>query len=444
MKTFFIQNFYRGSFLSIDYSKLLNYIFILYAFSTPFMKEFNRPVALIMLLIWIFEGNFKSKIKMAFESKVFLAFTAFVGFNYISIVWSSSEFFKVLSYVNYYFAYFAFVVIFTSIKKEFIPYLVSAFIFAMLLSEIITYGIYFDLWTTTYNIKNPSPSPTAFMGHTAYSLFLSLIVMILINKILYEKTYLKYLYSLFFLTAFVNLMVSGGRQGIITFFATFFIYVLFFYKDNKKQLILFFIISIGLFFIGYKTIDIFKHRVDQSINSMKIILDNPKYLDTKIKNENVRVQKKYADDQKTSWTIRAALNIIGFQVVRQSPIFGHGIYDNIDKRVEVASLEKNKEYSFLVNWAPKANYHNVYMEISTQLGLIGLFLFLSIFYTLFRTKIINPEYFRYKIIFISVIMTGIISNEGFHHRAPMAIIALLIAIILSQNRIEKEDSKQIQ
>ena len=436
MISFVRKNFYEGSFLEVDYSKVLNYIFIIYAFSTPFMKAFNRPVALIMLLVWILEGNFKRKIELALKSKVFLAFSAFVAFNYISILWSSAEFSAVLSYVNRYFAYFAFVVIFTSIKKEFIPYLISSFILAMFVSEIVTYGIYFDWWTTTYNIKRPTPSPTAFMGHTGYSLFLSLVVMMLINKIMYEKTYLKYIYIAFCLTAFANLMVSGGRQGIVTFVITFFVFSLFAYKYKVKQLILVCITFIVLFFIGYKTIDLFQHRVDKSINSIKILLEAPRYFGKK--NESTNIQKK-SHNKETSWTIRAALAIIGFEVFKEAPIIGHGIYDNIKKRVEIASLEENKEYSFLKTWAPTAHYHNVYIEIATQLGIIGLFLFLMIFYTLAKTTIRDPEFFRYKVIFITVMMSGIISSLAIQHRAPMAIFALLIAIILSQNRIENEE-----
>ena len=62
-----------------------------------------------------------------------------------------------------------------------------------------------------------------------------------------------------------------------------------------------------------------------------------------------------------------------------------------------------------------------------------------IFYTLAKTTIRDPEFFRYKVIFITVMMSGIISNLAIQHRAPMAIFALLIAIILSQNRIENEE-----
>jgi len=105
---FFKTNFYYGSFLNKNYNTFLQYIYILYAFSTPFMKQFNRPVTILMLLIWILDGNFKNKLKIAFTNKTFLAFTVFIGYNYISLLWTD-EFNQSLSYVNGYFPYFAFV-----------------------------------------------------------------------------------------------------------------------------------------------------------------------------------------------------------------------------------------------------------------------------------------------------------------------------------------------
>lgn len=415
-------NIWTSSLFGVDYSKVLNYIFILYAFSTPFMKEFNRPVAILMLLVWILDGKFQEKIKIAFNSKVFWTFSAFIGFYYLSVFWSDEPR-KALSYVNGYAAYLAIVVIFTSIKKEFIPHLLTAFIAGMFLSEIITYGIYFELWNTTYNEKNFAKElPTAFMGHGAYSVFLALIIMILINKIIFEKSYLKYIYIFFFILTFGNLMISGGRIGIVVLIVTLFIYVLLSFANKIKALVIAMILFASLFVVAYQNISLFQKRVDMA----------------KYDIEQVIIHNNY----NTSWGLRYALNMIGLEVIKESPFYGHGVWDNIKERVRVASLPENKEYVILSQWGKNTNYHNMYMEIATQLGLLGLILFLSIFYFLAKIEIHNIEYFKYKIIFIPIIMLSIISNEGFHHRAPMAIFALLIAIILAQNRIEQEQIKE--
>ena len=417
---FFKTNFYYGSFLNKNYNTFLQYIYILYAFSTPFMKQFNRPVTILMLLIWILDGNFKNKLKIAFTNKTFLAFTVFIGYNYISLLWTD-EFNQSLSYVNGYFPYFAFVVIWTSIKKEFIPKILGGFIAGMFLSEIITYGIYLDLWTTTYNIKNPSASPTAFMSHSGYAAFVALIVLILLNKIIYEKSYLKYFYMIFLISTFGNLVISGGRTGVIAFVVTIFIYLIYTFKKQFLKIITILSIFTLLFYLSYNNIKFFKQRSDAFISNINQALSHKNY--------------------NTSIGLRMALLAIGYEVFQEKPIFGHGIYDNIKERVRVASLPQNKEFSVLSRWAKKANYHNNYMEILTQLGLVGLLIFLYIFYSLATTTIHNQEYKNYKIIFISIIMTTIISGQGFHHRAPIAIFSLLIAIILAQHKAEQEDTK---
>jgi len=117
-----------------------------------------------------------------------------------------------------------------------------------------------------------------------------------------------------------------------------------------------------LFYLSYNNINFFKQRSDAFISNINQALSYKNY--------------------NTSIGLRIALLTIGYKVFMEKPIFGHGIYDNIKERVRVASLPQNKEFSILSTWAPKAHYHNNYMEILTQLGLVGLLMFLYIFYFL--------------------------------------------------------------
>ena len=71
------------------------------------------------------------------------------------------------------------IVIASSIKKEFIPKILGAYLLGMFISEILSYGIFFELWTTRHG--DPS-DPTPFMNHLDYSTFLTFTSLLLFNR----------------------------------------------------------------------------------------------------------------------------------------------------------------------------------------------------------------------------------------------------------------------
>ena len=198
-----------------DTNFYINYLLIGYAFCIPISKAGTNLFEVLIILLWIYQGNWKYKLEQYKSNPLIITFGIFIGFSLISIFWASSVAFA-LDYIGKYRHFLMIPIIYTSLDKKFLGHIFSAFLISMFLSEIMSYGIFFEFWT----YKNVLPSdPAPFMDHVSYSIYLAFTSMILLNKIFFE-TELKYkvIYVLFFITVTSNLFLNGGRSGQVTFF----------------------------------------------------------------------------------------------------------------------------------------------------------------------------------------------------------------------------------
>ncbi len=397
-------------------SNLINYFIVIFAFSIPFDKDITKQIIIILLILWFMEGDIKEKFKTIISSPVIVFFILFIAYNYISIFWSNHQGFA-FDYVNKYKYYLPIIFIFTSIKKEYIKHSIYAFLIAMVISEIITYGIYFNVWTTPYmEAKVINDFPMAFMSHTMYSVILAFTAIFTLNKIILEKNnVIKFLLILMYLSVSINLFISGGRTGLVPFVVVQFIAIIFLYKFNIKKLLMLMILSIFIFIMAYQNIDIFEKRINSGISDIKNI-SNQQY--------------------STSFGSRVAMAHTAISIIKENPLFGVGIKDNLDEMITIAYSESRYDIKHLIlfyDW----HFHNQYIDIITQTGVIGLFLFLGIFFMLYRVKIYDKEINNIKYLFILSVLFSIISSDLFHQKHFMYLITLFIGLILAQNRYEK-------
>jgi O-antigen ligase len=82
--------------------------------------------------------------------------------------------------------------------------------------------------------------------------------------------------------------------------------------------------------------------------------------------------------------------------------------------------------------------HNQFLQILTQSGLIGLSIFLTIFYMIFKIPLKNKEYQNIKYIYLTVLFFSFMTEVVFPHQFSMTLFALIIGLLLAQQRIENE------
>ena len=113
--------------------------------------------------------------------------------------------------------------------------------------------------------------------------------------------------------------------------------------------------SSSIFFAAYQTSTIFNKRVDAA-------LDNIQTYDS---NKNTPV------GQRITWAVNS------WEVIMQNPILGIGTGDFPSEYTKINKLNTPQVVS-------TRNPHNMYILVSTQLGLLGLLSLLSIFYFQFK------------------------------------------------------------
>ncbi|MBW6489245.1 O-antigen ligase family protein [Sulfurimonas sp.] len=400
-----------NKFKNITINNYINYLFVLYAFLLPISRGGISILTALLFVLWLFSNDFSKKIEFIKSNSVILYFLAFVGFSLLSLFWSDDAS-GGLAYIRKYWYFLIILVIATTVQKKFIEYGVSAFLAGMLISELVSYSIFFELieW------KHGSPSdPTPFMNHLQYSMFLAFTSLLLLNRFFHEeRTRWKIFYFLYFLTVTSNLFLNGGRTGHLAFAVTIFVVG---FLNIKNKFLAFFsmlVLASSIFYTAYHVSPVFKNRFDASV----------------VESQNIIQDGAFCG----SFGSRLGLCIVGSEIFLDNPIIGSGVIKSMDemrKRVKESHPDKN-----CISHLP--SYHNIYVQSAVHLGVIGLFLYLMIFYSILKLKIQDKYYFKMMIIFVSVYSVSSLAETMFHEQFSAALLALFTGIFIAQNRIENE------
>jgi O-antigen ligase len=400
---------------NLSINDCINYLFILYALLLPLSRAGISILSALLIILWLFSGDLKNKIKSIKYNRVIIYICLYIGFATLSLLWTD-DVNSGIDYIRRYWYFLPIIVIATTIKKEYLHYSVSAFLAGIFISILISYGIFFELFTIN-NSKPHDPSP--FMNHLQYSMFLGFSALIILNKFFFItdlKSRIIY-FSLFLLTV-STLFISGGRTGQFAFVVSIFIVG---FLNIKSKLMAFFamlLLIISMFFITYQVSSKFQNRINHSINETKTINDGG---DTIFSG---------------SFGQRIGAWIIAGEIFIDNPILGIGVSKNMETLKRY--IDNNHSNIDMSNVRILANYHNYYVQSLVKLGIIGLFLYLMIFYNILRLNIKDKQYYNMMIIFVTIYGTSSLFENMFHQQFSEAIFALFVGIFIAKNRIENE------
>ena len=396
----------------INYTKYINYALIAYAFSFPISKAATNLFEVLAILLWLFEGNWREKFSLYKENLLTIVIALLIGFSLLSILWhGNSE--TSLRYIAKYRHLLPIFVFYSSFERRYISHILSAFLAAMFISEVVSYGIFFEL----IHYKNISPTdPTPFMSHMTYSTILAFTVNILLVRFFYEKE-LKYklFYIFFFITATTNLFINGGRTGQIIFIVLIFITILYSVKHKLKAIGISMIVLLVTFSLAYN----FSPNFNKRSNGLSTDINN------------VVVHNNYDG----SGGARLALSIMGVHTFLEHPILGTGVGYTMKDIVKYAN-ESHFDGEYFKGFS---DYHSGFLTISVQLGIVGLFISLLIIYSLFTFKYANREYKLLNVLFATSFMMLSFTHNTFHTMNPMVFFALFAGFFnaISQRKEEQ-------
>lgn len=348
----------------MNYNLLFNRLAIGLAFIIPLSIAGYNLILAALVLTWILEAKWKEKWKIIKAQPVFKAMLIYFIFAVLSLLWTENIP-SGLHYVKQYYIFFLLPILYTSIDRSRIPEFFSAFLAAMIISEIFSYLIYFDLMPFKLKSSWSSLDPSPFMMHTMYSLFLILAIFIMLLRLAYKKENLlqKIFYSLFIITMTLNLFINSGRTGQFAFLLALLVFVYLYYQIHwLKSIIIAFFTGGLIFLIAYTVSPNFKNRTDETLNSIKYTWDRGEALDD-------------------SLGLRFMMWQVASDIIVQHPIIGTGIGDERDSYMHTLTYKFPNHVQHIDRFT---DLHNTYLKVLVSTGIIGLLLYLSIFYYMLR------------------------------------------------------------
>jgi len=361
----------------LPYNRILNYLILLYAFFIPLSLDMLRILTISMFIIWGFHGNLKEKITLIKQEPFFYSIGLYILLLLFALLWTEPENLRFgIKYVTRYWYLLPMLVIYTSLERKYIIWAISAFLMGMFISELVSYSIFFE-FIHLEGIPPTDPSP--FMHHTLYSIFLVFSGGILLNQIIESKSLKENIvYGIFFTTITINLFVNSGRTGQILFLFILGTVIFLHYKLTLKSLLVTIVLLFTIPYLSYTYSPNFKQRLLQS------------------------TQNIHDTTYTSSIGARYGLVIIAKDIFFEHPFLGVGTGDYLDEKEKTI----NKNYPDLNHLKHYVHYHNEYAENSVISGIIGLFAYLYIFFSLYRTTIHNKRIQTIKYVLLITFLLG--------------------------------------
>ena len=343
-----------------DLEKTFQYLLIALAFLMPLTVSLANTVIVMIVLLWLCSGDYKSKYNEIISSKLMISSIVFYILHIIGMFWTEDlEWgFHVLHKMWYFLLLLP--VLYTIVKKEYTKYYIYAFLVAIALTEILSYLVWFEVIGEFRKASIDNPTP--FMSHVSYNPFLAFAIYLVVHEILFNKELKRLmlgLYSFFSIAMVINMFITHGRAGQVAFFVMIAILILQYFKGQGiKALLVILILIPGIFITAYQTSALFNQRANLAIDE--------------IVNYDVQNVAKH-QSASSSVGIRILFAINSWEIIKENALLGVGTGDFPNEYKKISSKNSPE--------APHANNpHNMYILVLVQLGIVGLLSMLSIFY----------------------------------------------------------------
>lgn len=383
---------------------LFQYTLIVLAFAVPLSIAGYTALSALLLILWIIQGNWQAKWKMICSQPIFKMMGIFYLFLVLSLLWSDNLV-QGFEHLRKYYLLLLIPIIYTSLDRQRIPQIFSAFLSAMIISEILSYLIFFDLMPFKYKESWSSIDPSPFMHHTPYSIFLIFSIFLMLTRLLKERknTVQTIFYTFFIITMTINLFINAGRTGQFSLLIALIVFLSVYWRFSVlKTLVFTSLIASFIFSIAYVSSPNFHHRTNETYQTFHYLLTQGKPL-----------------SDSTGW--RFMMWQTAGMVIAEHPIIGVGVGDERDAYHEVLDTKLPK---FKDQISGFSDFHNTYIQIAVYSGMTGLILFGAIFFSLYRNLDSNKELKT-----IGTIMTTLILLFMFIGNFPAAYLTILFVLM---------------
>ena len=404
---------------------VLIFLILLFSFFVSFSPTIGKILINNMFYVWLLTLNFRNIFHNLKNSKIFLLIIIFfIWITFSTFITPTTDYYSYDNFIKYFLL--PIIIISTSIKIEYIKYLLGAFLLGMFINELISYGIYFEFIKDRFlgfdivgNKSNPVPFLTS---HIEYTQFLSLsIVISLFALFKINNNFIRIILSIFLITMVTNLFLTTGRTGQFTLFMTSLFLTIIYFRHNLKYILYSLTILVIVFILAFNFSSNVNNRLKQGYSDIEKVINEKDY--------------------NTSWGIRLSSYIIIPEIIKNDKFnifygMGYCEVDKIIQDIQIKEIGKFMESQY-------GHLHNTYITIFAGLGFVGLIIFLMFWYYLFTVKIEDNylNYVRYSFLF--VVTFGGFSSNLFWQREIMLLSAIFISIIIYVTTKNNKESQWI-
>jgi len=386
-------------------NEVLNWLVVVLAFSLPLYRAWVSLAAYLILILWFFQGGLRDRLNQLRQHPLTIAIVVFMALNLLSLLWSEDPS-GGFTYWRKYLYLLLVPAIASSVRPVFAARAFRAFLSGVVLSVLMMpVVILADL-----HIRHIHPgNPAATMSHLDYSIVLAVAGLMLIVHL--AATPMRWnrraVWITVFLTVMGGLLINIGRSGQFAFAATLTVLVPNILRNKPWIHRAAVLVGLGFVLIAvFAAVPRFQLRVERGIVELHdAVFENR--IDT---NQGKRI----------------AGAIVGAEVVRADPVLGTGIGGNM---LEFRRLLETDfpEFADEVGWFP--HFHNQYIQVATELGLVGLLSLLAIFATLICGRYGNPEVRSAALALGCVYLFGFIGDPFLHKQMTLVLFATAAGII---------------
>jgi len=406
---------------NINFEKIYYYLLLTFAFTLPLSRATNNLFIGILILLFVVQGEYKKQFFILKKSNLAITIILFILFTVFSLLWTGNLYVGLDGKLLYLY-WLAIFPIALNVKVNKIFSIISAFILGMIVSEILSYGMFFEFWTINNHGKE-YPSP--FMMHIDYSIFLAVTALILLNRLLSFRYSIqeKLVLLFFFITISGNLFINDGRTGQVSFIVGIFATVFLHYKFNFKSILTAILLITVIFTAAYQFSEKFQIRVAAA------------------KSDIINITK---GNLSTSLGVRLATYSVATDIFIENPLIGVGVGDFTDAASDALYKNNHGFEDEIINFIPKYHFHSQYLNVLVQGGIIGLFLLISIFYQFIKLRILEPELKELSLLIGIVFLIGFIPEpllmKQFTNTLFIFFAGLFLGASLSNSKLTKKDS----
>ena len=397
--------------------KIVNILAVIYLFSLTVSYKISGTLIYIILFIFLLNPKVGTYLKNSLKNSFVQAGLLYLAVILIWFIGTHDLSFAITQLkINKF--YLLPILFFFFIRAEYFKYYVLAFILGAIVNFIWTYLMFFNI------IDNHYSNLIIYQSEHAFLIFLT-IISLFYRLVKYED---KLVYKI--LIIFIILLLSSNvfllkKTQIVSYVIVLFVAFIYLYRKDIVKILIFSLTFLSIFLIG-----------------INFLFPTVKY---QLLHEVDGVQKAIQkQDFTNSMSARLGVAYYSLQVIEDSLIFGYGTGDHayeVKKAINNSELKNidSKSYDILIGTLITGKHvtlHNTFLQVLVQYGIIGLLIFLNIFYQIL--KFTRGETNIYSLLIVSSVTIAFLQflsgwDFQFGNLAQIFIITICL-LILSQSK----------